>query len=126
MRGKRLLALTLLLVLAATLLAACGGDPAIEAASGTYVGQYTKLVGDETKTEEEFSLDLTPDGKGVHHRDTMDFKVTWTLEGEDFSMDETFIGDPIHYTGTLKDGELHLYNGDPTDIWTYEYFYKKQ
>ena len=98
----------------------------MKAAAGTYVGEYTKLVGDETKTEESFQLTLKADGTGVQEREGIRFNVTWTLEGESFTMTETFIGDPVEYTGTLKDGKLHLYNGDPEYIFTREYFYAKQ
>ncbi|MBQ7534372.1 MAG: leucine-rich repeat domain-containing protein [Stomatobaculum sp.] len=90
-------------------------------------GTYTKLVGDsdDTKnTDEEFSLDLYEDGTGVHHRSGMDFNVTWELKGEEFTMSETFIGSPIVYTGTMSGNTLHLYNGDPTNDFTYEYFYE--
>ena len=40
-------------------------------------------------------------------------------------MTEKFLGMTIDYTGTLKDGELHIYNGDPSSDLTYEYVYKK-
>ncbi|MBQ8932897.1 MAG: hypothetical protein IJ061_01285 [Lachnospiraceae bacterium] len=88
-----------------------------------WTGIYTKLVGDDTKEEETFSLELYDDGTGIHHRDDMDFKVTWEQNGDEFTMNETFIGDPIVYTGKISDGELHLFNGDPDDDWTYEYVY---
>lgn len=134
MKHGKLLALLLSLLLTALLLAACSGttppaetvNPAVRAAAGSYAGQYTKLVGSETKNEEEFSLTLNEDGTGVHARNGMEFKLTWTLEGESFSMKETFIGDPIVYTGTLKDGILDIVNGDPNTPFTYNYVYKKQ
>ena len=91
-------------------------------------GTYTKFVGDPDTakdTSEEFSLELYEDGTGVHHRSGMDFKVTWELNGEDFTMSETFIGDPIVYTGTLSGNSLHLFNGDPKDDFTCEYVYEK-
>ena len=98
----------------------------LSAVEGTYVGQYTKLVGDDTKeTDEEFYLELNEDGTGKHHRDDYTFNVTWTLDGKDFKMTEKFVGDPIEYTGTLKDGKLDIFNGDPDDDWTYEYVYEK-
>lgn len=125
MTCKKLISVLLVIAVLALLLAACAENP-LKAASGTYKGQYTKLVGDDTHNEEEFSLTLNDDGTGKHARDDMEFDVTWTLEGENFSMKETFLGMSIDYTGTLKDGALHLYNGDPSDIWTYEYFYEKQ
>ena len=91
-------------------------------------GTYTRFVGDPDTakdTSEEFSLELYEDGTGVHHRSDMDFKVTWELKGEDFTMSETFIGDPIVYTGTLSGNSLHLFNGDPENDFTCEYVYEK-
>ena len=91
-------------------------------------GTYTKFVGDPDTakdTSEEFSLELYEDGTGVHHRSGMDFKVTWELNGEDFTMSETFIGDPIVYTGTLSGNSLRLFNGDPKNDFTCEYVYEK-
>ena len=124
---------TLMLALAMVLsLAACGGksgggdDDASASAAGTYKCTQIKLVGDEEWTNEESTLTLNADGTGKQARDDYEFDVTWKLDGENFTMEETFIGDPIVYTGTLKDGKLDIFNGDPEDIWTYEYLYEKQ
>ena len=136
MRSTKWIALLLCLSLLACLLLGCGDkkddekkaeDPAI----GTWKGEYTQIVGDgtgsEPKSEDEvFSLDLQKDGKGVHHRDGLDIDVTWKLDGENFSMTETFMGMTIEYTGTMKDGKLSIFNGDPEDMWTYLYVYNKQ
>ena len=84
------------------------------------------MVGVEEWEEEEFSLELKKNGTGKHNRNDMSFDVTWKLDGEDFTMQETFLGMTIDYTGTLKDGELDIFNGDPEDIWTYEYVYEKK
>ncbi|MBQ9827466.1 MAG: hypothetical protein IJM62_02165 [Lachnospiraceae bacterium] len=117
-------------------LAACGGgssdggsgsdDGGAADAAGTYKCHQIKLVGDSDWTEEDSTLTLNADGTGKHARDNNEFNVTWKLDGENFSMEETFIGDPIVYTGTLKDGKLDIFNGDPEDIWTYEYLYEKE
>ena len=89
---------------------------------GEWTGAYCKFVGDANGvTDEPFSLTLNDDGTGVHHRDEMDFNVTWTMEGGAFSMTETFLGMTIDYTGAVTDGALHLFNGDPADDLTYEY-----
>lgn len=94
--------------------------------AGTYIGQYTKLVGDSTKEyDDEFSLELKEDGTGVHNRDDASYKLKWSLDGEKFKMTETFLGSSIEYTGTLKDDKLDIFNGDPDDTWTYEYVYTK-
>lgn len=94
--------------------------------AGTYEGKYTKLVGDSQKNEEEFSLELKKDGTGTHYRDDYSFDVTWSVDGDEFKMTETFIGDPIEYVGTLKGDDLDIFNGDPEDMWTYEYVYVKK
>ncbi len=102
-------------------------DSPLKEASGTYEGLYQKLVGDESKIEdEEFSVELKADGTGTSTRDGDTYKMTWTLDGEKFTMKETFAGMSIDYTGTLVDGVLDIFNGDPNDPFTYNYVYKKQ
>ena len=130
---KKIFALLLALAVMFSL-AACGKEKAPDkepenpnaAYAGKYEGLHAKFVGDENWADDEdpFSLTLNADGTGIHARDGMEFKVTWALDGENFTMNETFIGDPIVYTGTLKDGELHLYNNTPENPLTYEYYYK--
>ena len=127
MKHTKSISLLLVLFLLCALLAACGGGSSpMEEAAGLYQGQYTKLVGDETKEEAVFSLELRGDGTGTHKRDDLEIKITWTLEGEAVTMQESFMGMKMDYTGTLKDGVLHLFNGDPSDVWTCEYVYQKQ
>lgn len=101
--------------------------PDLSAAAGTYEGQYTKLVGDTKKIEdEEFSLELEANGTGKHNREGTSYNVKWTLDGEKFTMKETFAGMSIDYTGTLKGNTLDIFNGDPENDFTYEYVYEKQ
>lgn len=100
-----------------------------ESIVGTYDGVYTKCVGDpETSkvTDEEFSLELNEDGTGTHNRDGYSYDVTWTIDGSDFKMSEKFVGDPIEYSGTLKDGKLDIFNGDKSNSFTVEYVYEKK
>lgn len=127
---KRNILLITLVVVFAFIITGCGDSKVdLSEYAGTYEGKYTKLVGntDEEKNENEvFSLDLNADGTGKHNRNNMSFDVTWSVDKENFKMTETFVGDPIEYTGTLKDGKLHLYNGDPNNTFTYEYFYEKK
>lgn len=127
----KILLVVLALIMGLVLLTGCGDDEKedkkadLSKYAGTYIGSYTKLVGDETKNEEEeFSLELKADGTGTHKRDDSEYDVTWKLNGEKFKMTETFAGMSIDYTGTLKDGKLDIFNGDPEDIWTYEYVYE--
>lgn len=124
---KKVIAL-LMAVMMVIGLTACGNSE-LKAASGTYKGEYTKMVGDDEDdktTDEEFTLTLESNGKGKHDRDGLSIDVTWELEGENFKMTETFMGMKLEYTGTLKDGKLDIFNGDPEDIWTMEFVYSKQ
>ena len=118
----------ILLIAAVFSLAACGssGGKGKNSAAGKYEGVHCKLVGSEEWEDEEFSLELKKDGTGTSTRDGSSYKMTWKLDGEDFTMQETFLGMSIDYTGTLKDGTLDIFNGDPEDIWTYEYVYEKK
>ena len=94
-------------------------------AIGIWKGTYRKFVGDsvENASDEPFALELRDNGTGTHYREGTSFDLTWTLDGEDFAMTETFLGS-IDYTGTLTDGVLHIFNGDPSNDLTYEYVYE--
>lgn len=125
---KKFITLLLAVMVVMSCLVGCGkgGNSALKDAAGTYKCTQTKMVGDEEWVDAESTLELKANGKGVHHRNDLDIDIEWTLEGENFTMKETFMGMTIDYTGTLKDGKLDLFNGDPEDIWTYEYDYVKQ
>ena len=126
MKKAIVIVLALVMVFA---LAACGGGASkpMKEAAGTYEGTQCKFVGStDWVKDEKFSLELKSDGTGTHNRDDMSFDVTWKIDGEDFTMTEKFAGLTIDYNGTLKNGELHIYNGDKTDDLTYEYVYAKK
>ena len=131
---KRTLTIALVLALLVGSLFAltgCGqeNNEALSSATGKYKGLYTKFVGDDdsAKVEDEaFDLELKADGTGTHNRDDSSFNVTWSLEGDQFTMKETFLGMSIEYTGTLVDGKLDIFNGEPSDDLTCEYVYEKQ
>ena len=93
------------------------GKSNLKDAAGTYEGEYTKFVGDPdtSKEESEFSLVLNEDGTGKHNRDDESFDVKWSIDGI-----------TNEYTGTLKDGKLDIFNGDPENDLTAEYVYTKK
>ncbi|MBQ1520773.1 MAG: hypothetical protein IIZ56_04775 [Clostridia bacterium] len=131
MKRTAKIVISALLVLSLVLaFAACGGSSggASNAAAGTYKGVWHKFVGDNEDakvTNEEFSLVLEANGKGKFIRDGAEFNLTWKLDGENFSMTETFLGISNDYTGTLKDGKLDIFNGDPEEPFTCEYYFEK-
>ncbi|MBR4658668.1 MAG: hypothetical protein IKP26_05375 [Clostridia bacterium] len=131
MKRTAKIVISALLVLSLVLaFAACGGSSggASNAAAGTYKGVWHKFVGDNEDakvTNEEFSLVLEANGKGKFIRDGAEFDLTWKLDGENFSMTETFLGISNDYTGTLKDGKLDIFNGDPEEPFTCEYYFEK-
>ncbi len=89
-----------------------------------WTGVYYKMVGSSnTFTDDPFSLELYADGTGVHHRDGFHLNITWTQEGDAFSMTELLGG--ATYTGTMTESELHLFNGDPQNSFTFEYVYSR-
>ena len=123
--GRVCLFLSLLLLLAGT--AAC--REASEFAAGNYVGIYGKWVCDDDSeriTDEIVSLDLNADGTGVFHRDDYDFSVTWKQDGAVITIRERFLGASNEYTGTLVDGTLEIFSGDPEDPLAYEYVLEKE
>ena len=122
---KRTIAVVMALVMA-LMLVACGASEAQKNAAGTYNFQKGKFVGDnDYATDESFTLKLNEDGTGTRTTDGISYDLTWKLDGESFTMTETFLGLTIDYTGTLKDGVLDIFNDDPEDIMTYEYILVK-
>ncbi|MBR3117423.1 MAG: hypothetical protein IKF36_06105 [Bacilli bacterium] len=126
---KRVLSLLMVFVavFSVTMLVGCGSKADLSKYAGTYEGQYTKLVGDDTKdTSDKFSVELKEDGTGSSTRDGATYDITWSMDGDKFEMTEKFAGMKIEYTGTLKNGELNIFNGPEDDDWTYNYVYKKK
>ena len=118
---KKTLAVIMALVMA-LMLVACGASEEQKDVAGTYKCDKCKFVGDAEWTTEDFTLVLNNDGTGTSTRE-LSSDVTWTLDGENFTMTEK-IGE-TEYTGTLKDGVLDIFNGDPTNEFTYEYVLTK-
>ena len=96
--------------------------------AGTYHGVYMKYVGDEdtAKSEEEFSLVLEANGTGKSNRDGGSYNITWSCDGENIKITEKFLTLTIEYNGTIKDGKIDLFNGDPSGELTLELVYEKK
>ena len=96
---------------------------------GTYVLEYSKFVGDpETSkdTSDIYVLTLNEDGTGVQERNGYEFNVTWKVKKDEIIIEEKFAALVNEYKGTLEDGILDVFNGDPDDDLTCEFVYKKK
>ena len=69
---------------------------------------------------------LNSDGTGRSYRDNADYAIEWSLDGENITITEKFMGMRQGYTGTLKDGKLDIFNGDETNALTNEMVYNKK
>lgn len=101
--------------------------PEMQAAAGEYKRLYIKMVCSETKEDqEEAKLILNADGTGTSYRDDLEIKIKeWSINGTEFKMTEKFLG-TIDYVGTIENGTISVFNGDPEKPMTYEYVFAKQ
>ena len=106
-----------------------GCNSAMKEAAGTYKLEYSKFVGDPdtAKSTEAASLVLEADGTGKSYRNDTSYNLEWSIDGENVTVIEKFMGITIEYNGTLKDGKrLDLFNGDKTNALTNETVYNKE
>lgn len=111
MRKLTVALLALAMVLA---LVSCGASAEMKAAAGTYKGTEYKYNGDEEWVDNsDWTIELNDDGTGKSKRGGEEYDAEWTLEGDKFTFTEKFVG-KLEYSGTLKDGKIELYDGDPS------------
>ena len=119
--------LVFVLALGVFVFTGCGKD--LSAYAGTYEKEYEKYVGDpETSkdTTEPFTLVLNADGTGKSNRDGESYDAEWSVDGEKFTLTEKFGPIKNEYTGTIKDGRIDLFNGDPQSDLTLEIVFNKK
>ncbi len=124
---KKTLLCTLFIVAGLFILTGC--ENAMKEAAGTYILEYSKFVGDPDSaknTTEVASLVLNADGTGKSNRDGTSYNVEWSIDGQNVTLKETFLGITLEYNGTLVDGKLDLFNGDKTNDLTNETVYVKE
>ncbi len=121
----RILAIALVLAIGLGVFASCGGSGT--GFEGTYKCTRVKYVGEEDPTEtEDWIIELKNGGKAVSKRDDFEYDSEWTLDGETFTFTETFQTISLEYTGTLKNGVIDVYDGDPTNDFTREIRFELQ
>ena len=118
---KKFFMLSLFLMIGLLLLTACGKKNDLSSYAGTYKLEYSKLVGsDVNNEEEEWTLELKADGTGKSNRNETSYDLTWSVDGENIKLTETFAGIKLDYTGTIKDNKIDVFNGDKTNDFTEE------
>lgn len=118
----------LVLMVGIFLLTGCGKDDLLTYA-GTYEKEFEKYVGDpETSknTEDEFTLVLNADGTGKSNRGGESYNAEWSVDGEKITLIEKFGPLKNEYTGTIKNGKIDLFNGDPKNDLTLEIVFNKK
>lgn len=127
---KKIQNLLLIAVLAIGVFMITGcGKKDLKAYTGTYEKEYEKYVGDpETSknTEDAWTIVLNEDGTGKSNRDDESYDAEWSIDGETFKFTEKFGPIKNEYTGTLKDGKIDMFNGDPKNDLTLEVVLNKK
>lgn len=94
-----------------------------DGARGTYIFVYEKgPLFSSTDLDYQFILDGYGGGEYIHKGST--HKVKYKLEGTTINLTDTITG--IKYNGTLQNGELHIYDGNPTSVNVSEFLYQKE
>jgi len=123
---KKTLLCALVIMAGIVFLTGCGKKD-LSSYAGTYKLEYEKYVGDPdtAKEVEEWTIVLDENGTGKSNRNGASYNVEWSIDGENVTVTEKFIG-TIEYNGTLKDGRLDIFNGDKTKDITLEAVFNKQ
>ena len=123
MKRSKLYFITAILLIFVFIISACTSNKVMDSAKGTYNFVYEKgpLIS-STEFDYQFILDGYGGGEYIHKGST--HKVKYKLEGTTINLTDTITG--IKYTGTLQNGELHIYDGNPNGLNVTEFLYQKQ
>ena len=123
MKRSKLYFITAILLIFVFIISACSSNKVMDNAKGTYNFVYEKgpLIS-STEFDYQFILDGYGGGEYIHKGST--HKVKYKLEGTTINLTDTITG--IKYTGTLQNGELHIYDGKPNGLNVTEFLYQKQ
>ena len=123
MRRSRLYFIIAISIFFVFIISACSSNKVMDGAKGTYDFVYEKgPIYSSTEYDYQFILDGYGGGEYIHKGST--HKVKYKLEGTTINLTDTITG--IKYNGTLQNGELHIYDGNPTSINVTEFLYQKQ
>ena len=103
---------------------ACSGGGEPDGAQGEYLFEWEKLAV-ITRTDYDYKFILDGHGGGEYHHKGSVHKIKYEYQTSgDINIKDTITG--IKYNGTLINGELHIYDGDPNSDMVSEFMYKKQ
>lgn len=128
MKNVKKVLLVFVLMLGVVVLTGCGKED-LSKYAGTYEKEFEKFVGDpETakNTTDPFTIVLNADGTGKSNRDGESYDAEWSVKGENFTFTEKFGPIKNEYTGTIKDGRIDMFNGDPKADITLEIVFNKK
>ena len=118
---KKLIPVLLALLVLMTAVYGCSSAP--DAAKGEYK-IVSERVGAVVKTDLDYKFIL--DGKGggeyIHKGSSHKIKYSYS-DGENITISDRMTG--IVYKGTLINGELHIYDGNPEKIDVSEFVYQR-
>lgn len=100
MKNNRLLALLLVLVLAVTVLAGCGGADSYK--DGTYTGKSTVFEGEEGEGDGYGVVTLTIEGGAITACDFKTYEPDGTLKDEDYGKQNGKIANQDYYNKAQK------------------------
>ncbi len=123
---KKSLLLVAIVMVGVLVLTGCGKKADLSKYAGTYSLEYSKYVGDETKSNEEWTIELKEDGTGKSNRDDESYNVEWSMDGDNIKLTEKFGPLTNEYNGTLVEGKLDIFNGDKTNDLTLEAVFNKK
>ncbi len=125
---KKSLFIFIFVMVGVLFITSCGkGD--LSKYAGTYKIEYSKYVGDPDtakNTDEIWTIELNSDGTGKSSRNGSNYDVEWSINGENITFVEKFMGIKLDYNGTISNNKLDIFNGDKTNDLTLEAVFIKQ
>lgn len=120
---KRIFVIPVILLLVISMTACTLGVSETDGAVGEYYFEYEKAPM-TTYIEIDSKMVLDGKGKGEYHREGAVHKITYTFDDPDIVITDKKTG--IHYRGTLKEGNLLIYDGGDNETLKSEFLFKSK
>lgn len=120
---KRFFVIPVILLLVISMTACTLGVSETDGAVGEYYFEYEKAPM-TTYIEIDSKMVLDGKGKGEYHREGAVHKITYTFDDPNIVITDKKTG--IHYRGTLKEGNLLIYDGGDNETLKSEFLFKSK